>query len=229
MKSRRWAIVAVTALAAAGGGAAIAATGDDKARENEDAILSDAADQLGVDSSDLRDALSDAELARIDKAVEDGDLSDEEADAIKEHMQESGLVLGVPGGPHGPRGLHGPMDIAFGGPPVFEAIADELGIPEERLHRQLLSGKSMSEVAEANGKTLADVTAAAKKAIEEHIAEEVDEGDLTEEEADRLREDLPKMLQRLTHGPRFHRAEHALPLPPPPGFGPSPPRRELWR
>jgi polyhydroxyalkanoate synthesis regulator phasin len=221
MKSRRWAIVGVTALAAAGGGAAIAATGADKAKETEDAILSDAANQLGVDSSDLRGALSDAEIAQIDKAVEDGDLTEAEADAIKEHMRESGLVLGLPGGPGGPRGMHGPPDMLFGGPPVFAATADELGIPEERLHRQLLSGKSMREIAEANGKTLADVKAAAKDAIEEHIADEVDEGDLTEQQADRLREDLPNM-QRLTHGPRFRRSEHGLPLPPPPGFGPPP-------
>ena len=227
MKSRRWAIVGVSALAAAGGGAAIAATGDDKAKQTEDAILSDAADQLGVESSDLRDALSDAEIAQIDKAVEDGDLSEEEADAIKEHMQEAGLVLGLPGGPMGPRGLHRPMDIVFGGPRVFDAIADELDIPEETLHRQLLSGKTMGEIADANGKTLADVKAAAREAIEQFIDEQVDEGELSEEDADRLREDLPNMLQRLTHGPRFRRAEHPLPLPPPPGFAP-PPRRELW-
>jgi len=225
MKSRRWAIVAVTAVAAAGGGAAIAATGDDKAKQTEDSILSDAADQLGVDSSDLRSALSDAEIAQIDKAVEHGDLSNEEADAIKEHMQDSGLVLGLPGGPMGPRGMHGPPDMFFGGPPVFDAIAGELGITQERLQRQLLSGKTMRQIAEANGKTLADVKSAAKDAIEEDIDEEIQEGDLTEKQANRLREDLPNMLDRLAHGPRFRRGEHALPLPPPPGFGPPPPLR----
>ena len=228
MKSRRWAIVAVSAVAAVGGGAAFAATREDDAKEHEDAILTDAAERLDVDAGELRSALSEAELAQIDKAVEDGTLSEEDAEAIKEHMQESGLVLGLtPGGPGGPRGLHGPdpLGIMLGGPPVFDAIAEELGISVERLHDQLLSGKTMRQIALANGKTLADVKSAAREVIEQRIDEDVEEGRLTEEEADRLREDLPNMLERITHGPRFRRGFHPLPLAPPPGFGTPPPMR----
>ena len=96
---RRFAIVAVTALAAAGGGAAIAATDEDKGKKTEDAIIDDAAERLDVDPSELRSALSDAEVAQIDQAVEDGVISEEDAEHIKEHMQDSGRVLGFPGGP----------------------------------------------------------------------------------------------------------------------------------
>jgi hypothetical protein len=222
MSSRRWAIVAVSALAAGGGGAAIAAATDDRAKEAEDAILSDAAARLDVDADELRSALSEAQLAQIDKAVEEGELSEDAAEAVKQRMQASGLVLGFPG-PPGDRVvhmLHGPFGPGPGGPPVFESIAEELGISVERLHRQLMSGKSMSQIAEANGKTLADVKSVAKQALEDEISEGLEDGRLTEEQADRLREDLPAMLERFMRGPRFRGRAGALPLPPPPGLGP---------
>ena len=125
-----------------------------------------------------------------------------------------GLPGGPPGGPHGFRGPGGPPGFGApgpgpggpGGPEVFDAIADELGIPVERLHRQLMGGKSMAQIARANGKSLADVKSAAKAAIESRLEEEVDDGTLTEEQADEIREHLPEMLQHLVRGPRFHPA-----------------------
>ena len=229
MKSRHLAILGATALAAVGGGVAVAAIGDD-GKETENAILSDAAERLDVEADELRNALSEAQLAQIDKAVEEGKLTEEQAERIKEHMQESGRVLGFPGGPGGPHGHHGPP----GGPAVFEAIAKELGISEEKLHQQLMSGKKMRQIAKANGKTVADVKAAAKAAIEKQLAEDVEAGRLTEEQADQIREDIPQMLRHLVRGPRFghHRGgppgmgDMGGPGPmggPPPGAGFAPP------
>ena len=254
MKSRRVAICAASALAVAGGGAAIAATGDDQGKEVEDAILNDAAERLDVEADELRSALSEAELAQIDKAVEDGMLTEEQAEMIKEHLRESDRVLGLPGpgGPGGPHGFGGPFGGPFGpgpgGPEVFDAIAEELGIPVERLHRQILRGTSMRQIAEANGKTLADVKAAAKSAIEKKLDEAVEEGKLTEEQAEQIRDELPAILDHLVRGPRFRggpgfrgRGFHGGrgfrgggprffggPGGPPggPGFGPPP--REYW-
>ena len=199
MKSRHLAILGATAVAAIGTGVAVAAIGDD-GKETENAILDDAAERLDVETDDLRNALSEAQQAQIDKAVEEGKLTEEQAERIKEHMQESGRVLGFPGGPGGPHGHHGPP----GGPAVFEAIAKELGISEEKLHEQLMSGKRMRQIARANGKTLADVKSAAKAAIEKQLDEDVKEGRLTEEQADQIREDIPEMLRHLVRGPRFH-------------------------
>ena len=220
---RRFAIVAVTALAAASGGAAIAATDEDKGKKTEDAIIDDAAERLDVDPGELRTALSDAELAQIDQAVEDGVISEEDAERIKEHMQDSGRVLGFPGGPP-PGGPHGPGGP--GGPEVFDAIAEELGIPVERLHNQLMRGKRLAQIARANGKSLSDVKSAAKDAIEKEIDEGVEAGRLSEEDADRLREDLPNMLDRLVRGPHFF---HGGPMGPPPGDGFAPPPMREFR
>jgi len=145
VRSRRFAIISVTALAAVGTGAAIAATQDD-GREAEDAILSDAAERLDVSSDELRTALSEAQQAQLDQAVEDGKLTQEQADLIRERMEESGHVLGL-GGP----GLrHGP-------PPFFDDVAEELGISTERLHEELRSGKTLRKIAREHGKTMADI------------------------------------------------------------------------
>jgi hypothetical protein len=175
---RRFAIVAVTALATVGAGAAIAATDDDRAEKAENAILTDAAERLDVEPDELRGALSEAERAQIDKAVEEGLLSEEQAERIKQHMQESGRVLGFPGGPPGgphrfgePGGPHGFGGPGPGGSEVLDAIADELGIPVERLRRQLMRGKTMRQIARANGKSLADVKSAARAAIESRLEE----------------------------------------------------------
>lgn len=211
MSSRRLAIYGACALAVTGAGVAIAATTGDKGKEVEDAILNDAAERLDVESDDLRNALSEARLAQIDKAVEDGDLTQEQADMIKEHLQESGSVLGF--GPPGPPFMGHDFDRPFergpGGPPVFEAIAEELGISVERLHRQLLNGKSMRKIAEQNGKSLDDIKAAATNAIEKDLDKKVEEGDLTEEQANEIREDLPEIIDHLAQGPRI-RGDHGF-------------------
>src|SRR3954451_3263385 len=102
MRPRRTAVLVLTgvALAAAGGGA-IAATQADP----EKSIIEDAAKRLNVTPKALRDALSEAQQAELDKAVKTGKLTQEQADRIKEHRLDEGHVLGGPG--CGPR---------FGGP-----------------------------------------------------------------------------------------------------------------
>jgi hypothetical protein len=108
-----------------------------------------------------------------------------------------------------------------GGPPeVFEAVAEELGISAERLHRQLMRGKTMGQIARANGKSLADVKSAARAALESRLEEAVEQGALSEDQAGEIREHLPEMLQHLVRGPRFH-GRPGFARPPGPGFGPS--------
>lgn len=150
---------AATLAVLAGGSAAVAATTTDRKAE-EQALLTDAAKRLGVSADDLRSALSAAEDARLEAAVKAGTLTQEQADAIKQRRAAAGTVLslghgGGPGGGHGGRG---------GGRFLFEDAAKALGITEESLRDQLRDGKTPTEIAKAEGKTLADVQAAVKKA-----------------------------------------------------------------
>src|SRR5690606_35881100 len=76
-------------------------------------------------------------------------------------------------GCRGPRG-HG-ADLA--------AAADAIGISVEDLRSALMDGQTIAEVADANGVDPQAVVDAMVAEAEEHLAEKVAEGELTQEEA----------------------------------------------
>ena len=206
MKPRRIAALALSgALIAGGTGAAIAAVTKDDPKKTEQAILDDAAKRLDVTPEKLRDALSAAQDAQLDQAVKDGDLTQKQADAIKEARKDSGRVLAGPGlfggpGPHGvlklrggpgPLGKHG-FGVRF---ELFEDLAKALGTSEQKLKEQLRDGKSVADVAKANGKTLADVRSAVRAAMKTRLDKAVEDGDLTRKQADRM---LDRISEKVT-------------------------------
>jgi hypothetical protein len=199
MKSRRIAVIVLTgvALAAAGGGA-IAATKDDP----ESAVIDDAAKRLNVTPKALRDALKAAEDAQLDQAVKDGNLTQEQADAIKRRRDRDGHVLGggrafghgggpafVPGGPGGPGGpgfaSRGRFD--HGGPGrMIAAAAKALGLTQEQLLNRFRNGKTLAAIAKAQGKDLADVKTAVRKTLQDDLAAAVKDRRLTQDRADEI-------------------------------------------
>ena len=207
MRTRRIAALALSgALAAGGAGAAIAGVTKDDAKKTEQAILDDAAKRLDVTPDKLRDALSSAQDAQLDQAVKDGDLTQKQADAIKEARKDSGRVLGGPG----LRGLHGPGDVMKlrgpGGPgfgkhgagirfDIFEDLAKALGTTDAKLKEQLRDGKSVADIAKANGKSLADVRSAVKAAAKTRLDKAVADGDLTRKQADAM---LDRLAEKVT-------------------------------
>jgi polyhydroxyalkanoate synthesis regulator phasin len=221
MRNKKLAILlATSAIVAVGTGAAVGAIGSGDAKQEENAILADAAKQLETTPEALREALGDALDARLDQAVEDGRLTQEQADELKRRRQESGTVLGFghrgPGGPHG-RG-HLEFRAGPGGGPLA-GVADALGISERQLFRRLHSGRTLAQIAKAEGKDLADVKAAAIAAAKERLDEAVADGDLTQEQADERLEHLEEHLDELAENgfparPRFHERGHGMPFPP---------------
>ena len=72
---RKLVVGAAAALVVAGGGAAVAATQWSPKAES-DAVVADAAKQLGVEPGELTDALERALENRIDEAVKDGRMTE---------------------------------------------------------------------------------------------------------------------------------------------------------
>src|SRR3954447_17584927 len=205
MRARRIAALALAGgLLAGGTGAAIAAVSKDDGKQAEQAILDDAAKRLNVSPEKLRDALSAAQDAQLDKAVKDGTLTQEQADAIKARRKQSGRVLGGPfGGPPGFRTGGGPGFGLHHGPRggAFLDLAKALGITRAQLETQLRSGKSLADIAKAQGKSLDDVRAALKADAKARIDKAVKDGDLTRAQADELLAPLDEGLSPLGDAP----------------------------
>jgi hypothetical protein len=193
---RKIVVTAVAGVAVVGAGGAIAADKLRSPKEESQAVLNDAAQQLGVQPSELSAALKKALSNRVDEAVEDGRLTKAEGDAIKARINAGEFPLfGVPHGPgfgfedFGP-GLHG-----LPGPDHFlSTAADYLGLTQAQLRTQLNSGKTLAQVANDRNKSvegLVDKLVADKKA---RIEEAVEDGRLTRAEADEIEADLRKAI-----------------------------------
>jgi hypothetical protein len=191
--SRKIAIGAAAVVAAAGGGGAIAATKLDPRQESE-AVVEDAAEQLGVEPSELEDALEDALANRVDQAVEAGRLTEEQGAELKERIRSGEVPL---------MGLGGPRH-AFGGAlhrlPELDAAASYLGMTEPRLASALEDGKTMAELAEDRGKSVDGLVDALVEAAEKDLAAAVEAGRLTDAQRDSIRSGLEQRIRSLVKG-----------------------------
>ena len=214
MGFRRVAVITAAGLTvAAGGGAAIAATAGDDGKEAENTVLNDAAKDLNVSPGKLREALRDATVAQLDReldrAVKAGELTQRQADEIKSRRRESGRVLDLGPGHGAGHGFHGggpgfPRRPGPGGGPL-EDVAEALGISRAALFSRLRDGKTIAQIAKAEGKSLDDVRSAVRASAKERLDKAVKDGDLTERQAkamlDRLDEHLDRLGSAGTFGP----------------------------
>ncbi len=208
------AALAAVVLGIAGGGVAFASTQLSPQRQS-DAILADAAEQLGVSASELEEALTKALQNRVDAAVDDGRLTEEQGEALKERLAEGDVPL-IGLGPGGPAGLghhHVIVDLA--------GAAAYLDLTEAELRTALLDdGQTLAEIAEAEGKSVDGLVAALVSAARERLDGAVEDGRLTEEQRTDL---LAELEEAIRTG-----VEEDLPLRPAlrgdgPAFGLAPP------
>lgn len=196
---------AAVVAALAGGGGAIAASqlGSDA---DEQAILDDAAERLGVESSELSDALEQAYSSRVDDAVVAGELTEEEAAALKKRLAAGEIPLvGMP--------LHGHHGAGEGGhfghgPGGLDAAASYLGLTEDELHEQLEGGTTLAELATAQGKTAEGLEQALLDAATADLAAAVEDGKITQAQRQEILESVEQRIDDLVNGELPARSHH---------------------
>jgi len=191
--NRKTTLVAVTVagLVIAGGGGAIAATQLTPEQESQ-AVVSDAAEQLGVSPQKLSDALKQALKNRVDAAVSDGRLTKEQGDELKERIDADELPL------FGLRGGHG-----YGHEPYHHGLdtaATYLGLSEDALHEQLESGKTLAQIAQAQGKSVDGLIDAIVADEKQELTDAVAAGRLTQTQADEKLANLRDRVTNLVNG-----------------------------
>lgn len=223
MGARRIAAVALAgALVAGGTGAAIAAVTKDDGERAEQELLADAAKRLDITPQKLRDALTAAQDAQLERAVKDGELTQEQADAMKEARKRSGRLLGPLRGPR----LHGRSAPGRGRPGrharhgLLADIAKALGTTQAKLTEALRAGSSLAEIAKDNGTSVAALRAAVRSAVKTRLDNAVEDGDLTRQQADAMLDRVGDRLEAIASGRplRLHRhGRRAAPHRAPPG------------
>jgi hypothetical protein len=198
-KRTKLAASAGAAIAVAGAGGAIAAT-QLSPKEESQAVVDDAAKQLGVDPAKLSDALKQALENRIDRAVEDGTLTKEQADAMKERIEADDFPLfagPLLGHPH-----RGGFGFRMHGFRELDAAAAFLGVTEAQLRESLENGKTLAEVAKEKGKSVDALVNAVVAAATKRLDEAVEEGRMTKAQRDEIVDGLKAWTTDLVNGVR---------------------------
>lgn len=193
--NRRLAAGAGAALAVAGGGAAIAATQLSPKAESE-AIVNDAAKQLGVTPAKLSEALKQALSNRVDAAVAAGTMTKDQGDQLKARITAGDFPLfggrgpgfGHRGGPHGGFGGH------------LSAAATYLGVTEAALRTSLEGGKTLADVAKEKGKSASGLVDALVADETKELDAAVTAGKLTKAQRDALVANAKQRFQDLVDG-----------------------------
>jgi hypothetical protein len=187
------AIGATALLGLALGGGAIAATTLDPKQESE-AVVNDAAEQLGVEPSELTAALKEALANRVDAAVAAGRLTKAQGEALKERIASGEVPLVGIGGPgFGPRGIHRHhADL--------QAAASYLGMTQAQLRTALGSGKTLAQLAKARDKSVDGLVAAMVKAETASLDAAVKAGRLTDAQRDSIVAGLKNRITSLVNG-----------------------------
>jgi len=191
------AVVLAVAVGAAG---AVAAQRALDAREESQAVIDDAAGQLGVEPSELTDALKEALKNRVDEAVESGRLTEEQGAELKERIESGETPLIAPG--FGRQG-GGPGHFGFGHfghAGKLDVAAEYLGLTEDELRERLRDGDTLAEIAKAEGKPVDGLVDALVADATQRIDEAVENGRLTEERATELKDGLEARTQDRVDG-----------------------------
>lgn len=151
-------------------------TGKDARR---DQYLDTLAGNLGVSREALDEALKQTGLDMVDQALADGKITEEEAANIRQRIESGdGFFFGPFG--HGHHG-HGPH---FGFGYELGDVADFLGITQANLRTALQDGQSLTQLAEANGKTRDELKAYLVSEVQDQLDQAVENGRITQDEAD---------------------------------------------
>jgi polyhydroxyalkanoate synthesis regulator phasin len=215
-KKKIVALIAVLVVVV-GAGAAIGATGALSPKEESEAVVDDAAKQLGVTPNQLTAALKQALKNRVDAAVAAGRLTQAQGKELKARIDAGDAPLlgfGGPGFGHhgGPHGMHAGLDAA----------ADYLGVTEAQLHTALESGKTLAQVAKSKGKSVDGLVAAMVADEQAELAAAVKAGRLTQAQANAIQSDLKaRITDMVNNAPpvprefRFRSGDSSRPAPEP--------------
>ncbi len=220
MKRRKWVLAAVGAalVVTLGAGAAMAQAGEENGGVS---FLDRVATKLGVDRPQLDQAIQESRDEEIDERVAAGDLTQEDADRLKERLDDvpdgGFFPLDGPPGDHrfrfefrGGDGHRFEFDsddlegfapklkgAGFGLFEMHDKLAEFLGVDEDALLDELQAdGATLGSIAEAHGKSREELRDFLLAELRTGVDKAVEEGWLPQDGADRLYDRIAEHVDR---------------------------------
>jgi len=222
---KRWLLGAAVALGIilVGAGAVMAQS---SGNGGSPTFLDRVAQKLGIETGQLRDAIKSARNDEIDARVQSGELTQQQADRLKQKLEHLPDDFGFGFG----RARHGAPKLGFGAGMTPQKLADFLGISVDQLAMELRADNAtLASVAAAHGKSRDELKQFIADTADANIDQAVADGRLTQQRADDLKQRLQDRLDQLVdarpgtffRGPfRFkHRDGHGRDANPTPGAG----------
>ncbi|MFL5800165.1 MAG: hypothetical protein ACJ8CR_00180 [Roseiflexaceae bacterium] len=144
---------------------------------------------LQIQRSALDNAITSAGTSTADAAVQQGTLTQAQADALKARIQagDLGALWSERGGFRGERGgFKGGRQLGGIKQAILDAAAKALKITTSELSTQLRNGQTLAQLAQAHGTTEQAVTSAALTAAKAQLDQAVTNGTLTQAQADAI-------------------------------------------
>jgi hypothetical protein len=215
--TRRALVIVGAAIVVFAGGVAFA----DSSTGSGSSFVDSLARHLGISTQKLQDAAKAAALDQVDQALSNGTITKDQADRLKQRINDGQYPLSGKGGGPGfgvlPRFGHGPFGPGFGFRFGFglrgyaSAAADYLGLSQDDLLKKLQAGQSLADVAKAQNKSVGGLEdalkAAAKKQLDQAVTDKRITADQEQKALDRLATVLDKIVNakmpfRPSIGPR---------------------------
>lgn len=175
-------LAAVLAVFAAG---AVFAEDGDGAPGPWDNVIQRLARNLGIEEDRLREAITQTQLELIDEAEDAGRITAEQADRLRQRVEEGGTPFF---GPHGRHGGPGHKSAFLHRMDPIGAVAEQTGLSREEVLAELRDGKTLAQIGQEHGVDRDRLAEALVQDAQESLDQAVQDGKLTQERADRILE-----------------------------------------
>ncbi|TAK36022.1 MAG: hypothetical protein EPO21_04245 [Chloroflexota bacterium] len=162
-------------------------------------FLSKLAANLGISEDKLKSAIKDTENQIIDEGVQQGKITQDKADKLKERIQNSPNRFGFFGirGPHMGGRFGGMAPVKIGVNQVVSETAKILGMSTNDIQTQLRSGESLADIAKSKNVDRQVLIDKLVTQLSAAIDQRVKDGKLTGEQATKLKSQLPQMVGKV--------------------------------
>ncbi len=156
-------------------------------------FVSRLADRLGISEGELTTAVKGAETDMVNDAVSQGKLTDQQGAKIIDRIQNGPMRF-----PRNGRHEYRPCRAQKF---VIASSAEVLGMDKDELKAKLEEGKSLAEIAQEQGMTVEDFTAALTDSVKAALQAKVDAGAITQAQMDRVFEAFTSHVDQIVN---FH-------------------------